>query len=211
MLSIYRSPALYRLAMRLGYGGDYAARHALIGDRVGGPADVLEVCCGDLALHRHLARRALLRSYLGLEQSPAMLRLARRRGVDVRPFDVRSGAALPGAEVVIMQASLYQFHDLADTLLPRLWRAAGRLLLIAEPVRNLSQSRSGVLRRAAGMLTRTTDGRVHAFRYTEAALLEAYGRGGVPVSRLDRTPGGHEVVISSLKPPPAAARMSGAR
>ena len=201
MLTLYRFPALYRLLMRIGYGGDYGARHALIADRIGEPDDVLELCCGDLGLYRHLARRGLVRSYVGLEQSPAMLRLARRRGADVRAFDVRAGGTLPAAGTVIMQASLYQFHDLADTLLPRLWAAARRRLVIAEPVRNLSQSRSRVARWAARALTRTPDGRIHTFRYTEATLLELYRRCAIPVSRVDRTPGGREIVISSLRAP----------
>lgn len=201
MLTVYQVPALYRLLMRVGYGPDYAARYALVADRIGEPDDVLEVCCGHLGLYRHLARRGLVRSYTGLEQAPAMLRLARRRGVDVRAFDVRAGGALPAAGTVIMQASLYQFHDIANTLLPRLWAAARRLLLIAEPVRNLSQSRFAVARWAARELTRTSDSRTHTFRYTEASLLELYRRCAVPVSRLDRTPGGREIVVSSLRAP----------
>jgi len=201
MLTIYQVPALYRLLMRLGYGPDYAARYALVADRIGESDDLLEVCCGHLGLYRHLARRGLVRSYVGLEQAPAMLRLARRGGVDVRAFDVRAGGALPAAGTVIMQASLYQFHDIADTLLPRLWAAARRRLVIAEPVRNLSQSRSRVARWAARALTRTPDGRIHTFRYTEATLLELYRRCAIPVSRVDRTPGGREIVISSLRAP----------
>ena len=201
MLTVYQVPALYRLLMRVGYGPDYAARYALFADRIGEPDDVLEVCCGHLGLYRHLRHRGLVRSYVGLEQAPAMLRLARRRGVDVRAFDVRAGGALPAAGTVIMQASLYQFHDIADTLLPRLWAAARRRLVIAEPVRNLSQSRSRVARWAARALTRTPDGRIHTFRYTEATLLELYRRCAIPVSRVDRTPGGREIVISSLRAP----------
>ena len=200
MLTIYQFPALYRLAMRVGYGGDYEARHALIADRIGEADDVLEPCCGPLGLYRHLARRGLVGSYVGLEQSPAMLRLARRRGVDVRAFDLRAGGALPAAGTVIMQASLYQFHDIADTLLPRLWAAARRRLVIAEPLRNLAQSRVGAVRWLGRALTRTQD-RTHAFRYTEATLLQLYRRCGVPVSRLDRTPGGHEIVVCSVRAP----------
>ncbi len=208
MLTLYRFPTLYRLAMRVGYGADAEARYPLVADLVADPTDqpghILELCCGDLALYRHLLRRGLARSYLGLEQSSAMLRLARRRGVDVRAFDVRAAGELPTADTVIMQASLYQFHDIADTLLPRLWAAARRLLVIAEPVRNLSQSRYGAAHWVARILTRTDD-RVHIFRYTEATLLELYRRCKIPVSRLDRTPGGREIVVCSFKAPSLSA------
>jgi SAM-dependent methyltransferase len=205
MLSLYRFPALYGLAMRLAYRQDYRARHTLIADMIGRSTNVLELCCGGLELYRHLATRGLVRAYIGLEQSPAMLRLGKRRGVDVRAFDVRAGGELPRAETVIMQASLYQFHDLAETLLGRLWTAARRLLVIAEPVRNLSQSRNTLARWLARELTRTVDGRVHAFRYTEAALLDLYDRCHIPVSRLERTRGGRELVVGSLKAPSPGA------
>src|SRR5213596_334212 len=88
----------------------------------------------------------------------------------------------------------------SDVCSSDLWAAARRLLLIAEPVRNVSQSRSAVARWLARVLTRTDD-RVHTFRYTEATLLELYRRCGIPVSRLDRTPGGREVVVCSVKAP----------
>jgi SAM-dependent methyltransferase len=200
MLTLYRFPSLYRLLMRAGYGADYTARYALVADRLGAPDDVLELCCGPLGLHAYLARRGLLRSYVGLEQSPAMLRLAGRRGVDVRAFDVRAGGAFPAAGTLVMQASLYQFHDAAEDLLPRLWAAARRRLVVAEPVRSLAQSRFGAVRWLGRVLTRTPD-RVHAFRYTEASLLELYRRCGVPVNRVDRTPGGREVVLCSVRAP----------
>ena len=200
MLSLYRFPALYGLAMRIAYRQDYGARHALIADMIGRSTNVLELCCGDLALYRHLVSRGLVRAYVGLEQSPAMLRLGTRRGVEVRPFDVRASTELPRAETVIMQASLYQFHDVADALLPRLWAAARRRLVIAEPVRNLAQSRVALVRWLGRALTQTPD-RVHTFRYTEALLLALYRRCQIPVSRLDRTPGGREVVVCSLKTP----------
>jgi len=204
MPTIYRFPILYRLAMRVGYGPDYGPRYALVADLVadhlGQPGSVLELCCGDLGLYHRLASRGLAGSYLGLEQAPAMLRRARRCGVDVRAFDVRAGGALPRAGAVIMQASLYQFHDIADALLPRLWEAARRLLLIAEPVRNVSQSRFAAARWIARILTRTDD-RVHTFRYTETTLLDLYRRCGIPVSRLDRTPSGREVIVCSVRAP----------
>ena len=76
--------------------------------------------------------------------------------------------------------------------------------MIAEPVRNLSQSRYGAAHWAARILTRTDD-RVHIFRYTEATLLELYQRCKIPVSRLDRTPGGREIVVCSFKAPSLSA------
>lgn len=197
-LSIYHFPLLYRLAMRVAYGAEYADRYALIADQFRQPAHVLEVCCGDLLLHEHLQRRGLLRSYTGLEMSSAMLARGQARGIDVRAFDVRAGGELPRAEIVVMQASLYQFHDMAEALLRRLWEAAERQLVIAEPVRNLSQSRNALLRWLAQLLSRTDD-RVHTFRYTEQTLLDLYQHCQIPVSQVCRTKQGREMVVVSNK------------
>jgi trans-aconitate methyltransferase len=202
MATTYQFPALYGLLMRLAYGRDYPARYELVAERIDRPDDILEVCCGHLGLYKHLARRGLVRSYVGLDRSPAVLRHARRRGVNVRAFDVRAGHTLPIVDTVVMQASLYQFHDIAETLLARLWGAARRRLIVAEPVRNLAQSRHAAVRWTARTLTRTHDG-VHTFRYTEALLLELYRRCQVPVSGFERTPGGREVVVCSLRLPSA--------
>ncbi len=198
--SIYRHPLLYRLAMRLAYRSEYRERYALLADEVARPSRVLEVCCGDLVLQAALERRGLLRSYHGLEINPGMLALASKRSIHVEAVDIRTTRVMPTAEVVIMQASLYQFHSIAESLLNSLWNAAERQLIIAEPVRNLSGSANGVVRRVGQLMSQTEDG-PQRFRYTEQTLLDLYRRCGVPVSRLRRTMHGRELIVSSLKPP----------
>jgi len=199
MWSIYNHPAVYRLGMRLSYRSEYRERYSLLAEYVGRPSHVLEVCCGDLVLHGQLARRGLLRSYRGVERSPSMVALAHRQGVRVDRLDLRAAAELPRAEIVIMQASLYQFHDLAETLLPRLWNAAERQLLVAEPVRNLSSSGNPVMRWAGQLMSRTDEG-PHPFRYTEQTLLQLYERCGIPITRVGRTRHGRELIVSSCRP-----------
>jgi hypothetical protein len=198
--SIYRHPLLYRLAMRLAYRSEFRQRYALVADQIAEPSRVLEVCCGDLVLQAVLARRGLLRSYHGLEINPGMLKVARKRGIHVEAVDVRTIRVVPKADVVVMQASLYQFHLMAESLLNSLWDATERQLIIAEPVRNLSGSANGFVRRLGHLLSQTEDG-PQRFRYTEQTLLGLYRRCSVPVSELKRTMHGRELIVSSLKPP----------
>src|SRR5215470_11332264 len=99
--SLYDHPALYRLAMRLSYRREYPERYELLADQIASPGDVLELCCGDLALHDSLRDRGLVKSYRGLDLNPGMLIRARRRGVDVRSVDVRRLDPLPSADVVV--------------------------------------------------------------------------------------------------------------
>src|SRR5207247_11450283 len=98
MVTIYHSPTLYRLTTRIGYGPDYAARYTLIADVIRAPGDVLELCCGDLAPHRHLEARGLLKSDIGLEHSGAMLTLAPRHRADDRTSAVPSGSCDPAPD-----------------------------------------------------------------------------------------------------------------
>jgi hypothetical protein len=109
--------------------------------------------------------------------------------------------ALPAADVVIMQASLYQFHVLAPPLLAHSWAAAARQMIVAEPVRNLSSSGHPLLRSLGQLLSRTESG-THPFRFTEPALVELYRRCGIPISSVSRTRYGREIIVSSLRAKP---------
>lgn len=196
--SIYRHPRLYRLAMRAAYRSEYAERYARVAAQITAPSRVVELCCGDLRLHDHLARRGLLASYRGVDLNPSMVAHGQRRGISVQQADVRTLIHIPPADVVVMQASLYQFHGTAESLLRRLWQAAGRQLIIAEPVRNLSSSRNPLVRRIGTVLSRTDEAR-HPFRYTACDLVELYARAGVPMTQMSHTSHRREVVISSVK------------
>ena len=117
---IYRSRVAYHAAIRVLYGGYAAARLAAVADLIPHDAHVLELCCGDCSLYlRHLEGRVA--SYVGLDVSPRFVQWARARGVDARVADVWS-AALPDADVVVMQASLYQFIPDERAMLLRIRR-----------------------------------------------------------------------------------------
>src|SRR5207245_11676790 len=96
---------------------------------------------------------------------PILYRLAMRVGYGT-DYGPRHALVAP-AGAAIMQASLYQFHDIADALLPRLCEAARPLPVLAEPVRNVSRSRAPSALWIVRLLTRT-GGRVVPFRYTPA-------------------------------------------
>ena len=196
--SIYQFPGLYGLAMRLSYGREYRERYERLADQITVPSDVLEVCAGDLTLHDHLQQRGLLLSYRGLDESPQMVAHALRRDLQFEIADVRALSAFPPASVVIMQASLYQFHTIAEALVRRLWAAAKRQLVIAEPVRNLSSSTNPIVRSIGRAISRTNAG-VHSFRYTERDLVALFHVCEIPITSVGRTSRGREVIVSSVR------------
>jgi hypothetical protein len=64
---------------------------------------------------------------------------ARRRGVDIRWFDLLS-EPIPPADYVVMCSSLYHFGDRLDEVIGKMRQAARRAVIVSEPVRNLSDA-----------------------------------------------------------------------
>jgi SAM-dependent methyltransferase len=166
---IYRHAAVYELLMRVLYGRHHAGRLRAVAQQIPPGATVLELCCGPGSLYvRHLRGRA--GSYIGLDANPGFVARLKARGVDARLTDLTTnGEVLPPAEVVVIQASLYHFLPDADRILRRMVTAASRLVIVSEPVRNLSSSRLPVI---GSIGRRATDPGVgaHTSRFTEATL-----------------------------------------
>ena len=109
--------------MRVLYGRYYAARDAAVAAHISDGASVLELCCGPARLYlREL--RGRVGSYVALDASERFVKRLRSLGVDARRADVAT-AELPVADIVVMQASLYQFEPDAEAIVRRM-RAAAR-------------------------------------------------------------------------------------
>jgi SAM-dependent methyltransferase len=190
---IYRSAWGYGLVMRVLYGRYYGARDAAVAAHVPDGASVLELCCGPARLYER-ELRARTASYVGLDASERFVRRLRRRGVDARRADVAS-AELPPADVVVMQASLYQFlpEPRAAALVERMRAAARDRVVIAEPVRNLASSRLAVVARLAAGGAATAAG-TQAQRFDAASLRALMERFGPAVQHAAPAPGGREHV-----------------
>jgi SAM-dependent methyltransferase len=190
---IYRSAWGYGLTMRVLYGRYYAARDAAVAEHVPDGASVLELCCGPARLYlRELRGRT--RSYVGLDANAGFVERLRRRGVDARRADVATDD-LPGADVVVMQASLYHFLPAvsAAAMVTRMLAAAGDRVVISEPVRNLASSRLGVVARIAAGGTATTEG-AQAGRFDADSLRALMDGFGAAVVHAGPAPGGREHV-----------------
>jgi SAM-dependent methyltransferase len=114
------------------------ATYAAVADRIAPGASVVDLCCGTARLHRDFLR-ARGCSYLGLDFNGDFVMHARRRGSDVRWFDVLTGA-IPAADYVVMCSSLYHFGEDPSGLLDKMRRTARRAVIVSEPVRNLSDA-----------------------------------------------------------------------
>ncbi|PZS12585.1 MAG: hypothetical protein DLM64_04620 [Solirubrobacterales bacterium] len=192
---IYRSAAGYELVMRALYGRHYAARLSAVADQVPANASVLELCAGPGALYRRRLR-GRIGAYTGVDLNPRFVTRLRRMGASALQLDLSRAEALPIADVVIMQASLYHFLPDAAAVVDKMLAAARLRAIVAEPVRNLTSSRLPLL---AALGRRATDPGAgpdgHEQRFDEAALDQLMGRYGGAVTAAFTIPGGREKVF----------------
>ena len=177
--------------MRVLYGRYYAARDAAVAAHIPDGASVLELCCGPARLYlREL--RGRIGSYVALDANARFVERLRRRGVDARRADVAT-AELPHADVVVMQASLYQFLPDAEAIVRRMRDAAGTSVVVSEPVRNLASSRLGVVARLGAGGAATAAG-AQAQRFDATSLQALMASFGDAVLFCGPVPGGREHV-----------------
>jgi glycosyltransferase involved in cell wall biosynthesis len=171
---IYWTGHGYDLTMLALHGRrDWVSTYAAVAARIPTGASVVDVCCGTARLYRDFLRQRGCR-YLGLDFNGDFVMHARRRGVDVRWFNLLHDP-VPGADYVVMCSSLYHFGDRVDELIQKLRRSARRGVIISEPVRNLSDAK--VLGPLWAALTNPGVGS-YAARFnpaTFAALVERHG------------------------------------
>ena len=197
---VYRSALGYEALMRVLYGRHYHDRMRTVAEQVPDGASVLELCCGPGTMYlRHLRGRTS--DYIGIDVNAGYVDRLRRRGIDARRLDLAAGEEpLPGADAVILQASLYHFLPRPEGIIDRMLAAAGERVIVSEPVRNLASSELPVI---AWLGRRAADPGVggHAQRFTEATLqaLMAGYRGRI--LRSFPIPGGREwVYVLSASP-----------
>ena len=171
---IYRSSSLYELAMLALYGRHYGSRYRAIAELVPNGSSVLDLCCGPALLYHRYLRHKLVR-YTGLDVNAEFIDRLTRRGASGQVWDLRSEKALPEADYVIMQASLYHFLPDPSPIMDRMLRAARRQVIVSEPVRNLSSSNSRLLALVGKLLTDPGVGN-HSQRFNEASLDQFFSR-----------------------------------
>lgn len=190
---IYRWAPGYELLMRALYGRHYQERMRIVAEQVPAGSSVLELCCGPGTLYtRYLRQRTS--TYIGLDVNERFVNRLRAHGIDARTRDLAGDdRPLPGADVALIQASLYHFLPRAERIVDRMLAAAGQLVVVSEPVRNLASSDSKLVglvgRRAADP---GTGG--HEQRFTERSLDELMQAYTARVKSSFLIPGGREKV-----------------
>lgn len=188
---IYSNRLAYHWLMRGLYGRHFQDRYRAIAAEVPDGARVVDVCAGDAYLYlRHLRNAGV--DYVAVDVSPQLTAWARRRGVDARLLDV-GDESLPQGDVVIMQASLYQFLPNADRIVAKLLDCARARVIITEPIRNISDSENKVLAWIGQTLTKPARGNYIARRFNRNSF-SALCQSIPELVSLSELPGGREMM-----------------
>ena len=190
---IYSNERLYRALMRVLYGRHFAARYRVLANEIPEKSSVVDVCAGDCYLYREYLRPKSVK-YLGLDLSPAFVRAAQKHGVNARTFNVWQDE-IPRADIVLMQASLYQFLPRAEEVVAKMLTAARHKVIIAEPVRNLSDSRLAWLAKLSRLFPNPApeESSDSGERFGEQSLAEVF-KSFPAFQRSFFIPGGREMV-----------------
>lgn len=196
---IYRNPLLYEIVMRLLYGRHYQARSRVIADLIEPHSSVVDLCCGSALLYRDFLRQKNV-DYTGLDISFEFVEQLNRRGIRARQSDLRSSPTLPPADYAVMQSSLCYFLPDPHHIIDRMLAAAGKAVIIAEPIRNLSTSSSPLLATIAVRLS--GPGGDHAQRFDERSFDDVFARYSSRIAARFKIPGGREkvYVLNGMQP-----------
>jgi hypothetical protein len=171
---VYTNRAVYQLLMRLLYGSYFEARYRAIAAEIPNGSEVVDVCAGDAYLyHKYLRQKSVL--YLGLDLSPQLVKWSNRHGICMRQFDLWQDT-VPTGDIVVMQASLYQFIPHTEVILNKLLEAARQKVIVSEPTRNLAGSQNRFLAWLSRQLTTPllTSEEYTGQRFTEETLLMCF-------------------------------------
>jgi SAM-dependent methyltransferase len=172
------------------YGRQYGDRYQAITDLIPAGASVLDLCCGPGILYQRYLRRKKV-NYTGLDINEKFVRNVISYGAQGRVQDLCSDDPLPEADYVVMQASLYHFLPNAAPIVSRMVAAARSAVIIAEPIRNLSNSRLRPLSWLARNLTNPGSGAA-PLRFNEATLTELFSQLDLVESKTFLAGGGRE-------------------
>jgi SAM-dependent methyltransferase len=176
---IYKSPLLYEAFLLIRYRGEYRQRSEAIAALIPEESSVVDLCCGPATLYfSHLRLKRV--SYTGLDINRGFVDRLSARGVKAHLWDVEKNESLPEADFLVMQGSLYHFLPDPYPIVDRMLMAAGRSVILTEPVQNLADSKNPMVSWMASKLANPGTGD-QASRFNEVRFekfVDHYRRSG---------------------------------
>ena len=148
---IYYDTHIYHFFMRLLYGRHFEDRYKIVAEQIPSHTSVVDVCAGDAYLYTKYLKTKYI-DYLAVDNSPHFIQSALKRKIKCQRLNIIEDR-IPYAEVVVMMASLYQFIPFEKDVLQKLINCSKFMLIITEPISNLSSSHSRFISRVAHTLS----------------------------------------------------------
>ncbi len=168
----YRHKALYELLIRLLYRSNYDNKYSSIAKLVPKGSSVTELCCGPAILYKKYLYNHV-NSYYGVDVNKGFISELRKLGGNGEVADLRNlEYDIPKAEVLLIQSSLYHFipDNGAIDLLRRMVSASSGIVIISEPILNLTNGSSPFLSWLSKVLGDPGTGPGHENRFDEQSL-----------------------------------------
>lgn len=164
---IYRNPFIYRLLMFALYGREYLNRFKTIASFIESRSSVMELCCGfgDFYAYGLKAKQV---DYSGVDISPDFVKYGLKKGIKILEGDINN-LEFADCDYCVMISSLYHFQPHPEAIIKKMLAASGKNAIIAEPVKNLLNSKCRLVSRLALLLTNEGGGK-NNFRFTEDSL-----------------------------------------
>lgn len=99
--------------------------------------NVLDIGCGDCYLAKYIPKER----YSGLDINETFVRHAKKRGLNVGTFDLRTDP-IPKADVIILSNVLHQLYPMHEEVLNRIIINAKKKAIICEPVHHIASSKN---------------------------------------------------------------------
>ena len=161
---VYQSRIIYTLFMKCLYGKHYKYRYRAIAEKIPRWASVTDVCSGDSVLYtRYLKGK---NKYTGIDINPLMA--FNSKWAKIIKVDIVK-EAIPKADYVVMQGSLYQFIPNHKEIINKMLDSARYKVIISEPVINLVNSKNKIISTIAKYITNPGIGN-NNFRFTKESL-----------------------------------------
>ena len=168
---VYWHPYIYRTAMKFLYGRHFESRYKAISEIIPEGASVVELCAGDIYLYRNYLKAKRV-SYTGFDINSVFVQAAKRKNIRFFKHDLLTDTIEP-ADYIILQASLYQFIPFEEKIIRKLLDSTNKVMIIAEPVRNLSSSNNFFIRKLAKYSA--NPGKQHSVnRFNEDTILACF-------------------------------------
>ncbi|MFH1069955.1 MAG: methionine biosynthesis protein MetW [Candidatus Glassbacteria bacterium] len=172
---VYLHPLIYRTFMRIIYRGQFELRYKKIAELIPDGSVVNDICCGDGYIYSKYLRSKKV-SYHGFDNNPSFIRWLRANGIKSSLLDIYHDP-LPSGDILLLQASLYQFIPEHESLLKKLLASIHKKIIISEPITNLSSNKSRLISKFAQWMSATEKGPCRE-RFDREKLMELFAKFG---------------------------------